>query len=154
MQTIGTLLIQLVLTHSSFPSATSFSLPCGSRRRSRNPHFGRKRRGQLRQRSGRNRHLTFQDGSRQTLRPVENHTPARMENHELDLLIRQRPAHGAINHQIPNEEENAFRLQKTHMIGLWPPAPDHETDFAASPSTAHYRMHAVRPCEAGFETGA
>ena len=29
--------------------------------------------------------------------------------------------------------------KKTHMIGLRPPAPDHETDFAASPSTAQCR---------------
>ena len=29
--------------------------------------------------------------------------------------------------------------QETHMIGLWPLAPDHETDFAASPSTAQCR---------------
>ena len=40
------------------------------------------------------------------------------------------------------------------MIGLWPPATDHETDFAASPSTAQYRMDAVRPCAAGVGTGA
>ena len=41
------------------------------------------------------------------------------------------------------------QLQKTHMIGLWPLAPDHETDFAASPSTAHCRgaggPHGCRP---------
>ena len=47
-----------------------------------------------------------------------------------------------------------FTSQKTHMTGLWPPAPDHETDFAASPSTAQYRMNAVRPCAAGFKPGA
>ena len=39
--------------------------------------------------------------------------------------------------------------QETHMIGLWPPAPDHETDFAAFPSTAHCRgaagPHGCRP---------
>ena len=54
------------------------------------------------------------------------------------------------------------------MIGLWPPAPGHETDVAASPSAAHYRgaggmkiddaqpdaMNAHRPCATGFEVGA
>ena len=39
--------------------------------------------------------------------------------------------------------------QKTHMIGLLPSAPDHETDFAASPSTAQCRgaggSHGSRP---------
>ena len=58
--------------------------------------------------------------------------------------------------------------EETHMIGLRPPAPGHGTDFAASPSTAQYRgaggvkiddaqpdaMNAVRPCAAGFGTGA
>ena len=41
-------------------------------RRSRNRHVGRKRRRQLRQRIGQNRHRTVQDGSRQTPRPVES----------------------------------------------------------------------------------
>ena len=44
--------------------------------------------------------------------------------------------------------------KKTHMTGLWPLTPDHETVFAASPSTAQYRMNGVHPCAAGFKTGA
>ncbi len=40
------------------------------------------------------------------------------------------------------------------MIGLLPLAPDNETDFATSPSTAQCRMHAVRPYAADFKTGA
>ena len=51
------------------------------------------------------------------------------------------------------------QTQKTHMIGLWPPAPDHETDFAAPlrPLNAEEQpdpMNAVHPCAAGFEVGA
>ena len=43
------------------------------------------------------------------------------------------------------------------MIGLWPPAPDHETDFAASlrPLNAEEHpdaMNAVRPCAAGLRS--
>ena len=39
------------------------------------------------------------------------------------------------------------------MVGLWPPAPDHETDFAASPSIAQCRgaaePHECRPSQRG-----
>ena len=75
-------------------------------------------------------------------------------------------------HEAPNSCDTrrcrTDSTQKTHMIGLWPPAPGHETDVAASPSTAQYRgaggmkignappdaMNTIRPRAAGFEVGA
>ena len=84
-------------------------------RRSRNRHVGRKGRGQLRQRIGRNRHRIVQDVSRQTPRPVENQWPTRMGDHEMDALMQQGQAARAIGYQTPNERENVFRQQNNEL---------------------------------------
>ena len=68
--------------------------------RSRNRHVGLKHRGQLRQRTGRNRHRIVQGGDRQTSWLAENYRSARMGDHEMGALAQQRPA--AWRGRLPN----------------------------------------------------
>lgn len=70
--------------------------------------FGLRSRRQLRQRRGRTRHRTVRDGGRQTPPPVEKHRPARIGNHEMGLLVQQRPT--AWSDRVLNPEKRTTRF--------------------------------------------